>query len=321
MSYVGYGEALPSRQGGQIRMEAISEAWGLVRQQMGVWVLAMLLYFVIIMAVSGITSALTGGFSQPAPPPNPTPAYFLSLMSQSAGSSIVNTLLGAYFIAGLFRMALKQIRGESIGVGDLFSGGDVILPMIGANILVALILYAVMIVALVPMFVMVTAKSSLSWIPIVIAVVGIALLNARLFLVAPIVADGRGGALGSIKQSFAVTGGQTLNAFLFTLVLGLVVALGMLLCGVGLLFTFPIYPLAVSIVYRDLLDLDGGMPEPRLDIPLPPPTAYGSTPGQPPPYGQVPGDMQGRGMTMPGTPPPPGQAPPQAPGQMGQIQM
>lgn len=328
MSYAGYGQSpygqsSPPQPSGQIRMEAISEAWGYVREQMGVWVLAMLVYFVITFAVLGIIGALSGGGAQTAPP-NPTPAYFISLMGRSTGSNVVSTIIGSFFMVGMFRMALKQIRGESISVGDLFSGGDAVLPMIGAQLMVAVVLYAAALVAIVPMVVMIVGKNDLFWIPAIIAVVLMTILNTRLFLVPAIVADGRGGAVGSLKQSFEATKGQTLNAFLLMVVLGLVMVLGALACGIGLLFAFPIFPLTIAIVYRDLLGIESGMRGPQLDIPLPPSSAYGSTPpglpGQPPLYGQVPGDMQGRGNTMPGTPPPPGQDPP-APGQMGQIKM
>lgn len=328
MSYAGYGQSSygqssPPQPSGQIRMEAISEAWGYVREQMGVWVLAMVVYFVINFAVVGIISALSGSGTQTSPS-NPTPAYFISLIGRSSGSNVVTTIIGSFFMVGMFRMALKQIRGESISVGDLFSGGDAVLPMIGANLLIGLIIMAAALVAVIPMVTMIVAKNSLAWIPGIIAVVLITLLNTRLFLVPAIVADGRGGALGSVKQSFEATNGQTLNAFLLMIVLGLVMILGALACGIGLLFAYPIFPLTIAIVYRDLLGTEGGMRGPQLDIPLPPSSAYGSTPprvpGQPPPYGQVPGDMQGRGTTMPGTPPPPGQDPP-TPGQMGQIKM
>ncbi len=325
MSYVGY-EQTPSARGGQIRLDAISEAWALVRQQMGVWVLAMLLYFVILFAISAIVSALSGGLTPTTPPSNPGPAYVISQLGRSSGNNIVSTVLGAFFSAGIFRMALKQLRGEQIGVGDLFSGGDAILAMIGANLLTGLITLAVALIAIVPMAFMIAAQNSFAWIPAIFIIIAVLFINARLFLVAPIVADGRGGALGSIKQSFEATGGQTLNAFLFMLVLGLVVMLGVLACGVGLLFSFPIAPLAIAIVYQDLFGLGGSMPEPRLNIPLPPSSAYGSgapgLPGQPPAYGQTPSDMQGRGNAMPMPPLPPGKdSPPPAPGQMDQIQM
>src|SRR5262245_26348269 len=46
-------------------------------------------------------------------------------------------LLGSYLFSGMFRAAIRQAQGEAISVGDLFSGGDCLLRVLGLGILVA----------------------------------------------------------------------------------------------------------------------------------------------------------------------------------------
>ncbi len=78
------------------------------------------------------------------------------------------------------------------------------------------------------------------------------LIVAGLFMLAiPLVVVGRLPATGALSQSWNALKSQWLNAAFFNVALILASLSGALLCGVGLLFTGPLYSLAIAILYRD----------------------------------------------------------------------
>jgi len=119
-------------------------------------------------------------------------------------------------------------------------------------------------------------------------------------LTLPLIVDKKMGVIEAMSASFNALKSDMLTATLFYLVLSLVAAIGALLCGVGALFTYPLFPLAIAIVYRDFF-LGGNTGGPTLNMPLPPQSAYGSQPGGYPPPPSTPG-----GYPPPPPPPPPG---------------
>jgi uncharacterized membrane protein len=240
----------------RVRFEAIGEAWSMVRAQMGTWVLIMLVYFVIIFGVSfamGFVLALVGLAARHGAAGEAV-STGANLLGQAI-TNVVSVCVGAYFMAGIFRAALKQLRGGTIEIGDLFTGGDVTLPMIGGTLLSQ-------IVTIIGMFLLI--------IPGIIASGGLA-------FTIPLIADKRAGAIDALKLSWAALKGQAFAMFGFLFVSSFLCALGIFGCGVGLLVTAPIYYISIAIVYNDFF---GAMaePEPRIDMPLPP-QSFPTTPG------------------------------------------
>src|SRR5207249_3480195 len=93
----------------QVRFEAIGEAWQLLQQQAGTWILAMLVLMGVNLVPVIITLALQGGF-QPhqfgeRPPVEPA-MLLLGLLIRIIGFVISMVVTG-----GVFRMAIKQVRG------------------------------------------------------------------------------------------------------------------------------------------------------------------------------------------------------------------
>ena len=70
-------------------------------------------------------------------------------------------------------------------------------------------------------------------------------------LAIPLVAEGQLPATGAIIQSWHALKSQWLTAAVFHWVLFIVAFSGFFLCGVGVLFTGPIYCLAVTILYHN----------------------------------------------------------------------
>jgi hypothetical protein len=188
-----------------IRFDAINQAWQLLQQQMGQWVVLSLV-FVIVSAV----------------------ANFALSMIPVLGI-VVGGLPGAILSAGMYKSALKQMRGETIAVGDLFDVSDVIGPILVAAILTSIGTAIGFVCCILPGFV---------------------LISLWAFTNLLIVDRGMDG-VAAMRESFNALRGEWLMAGVFALVVGLVVAAGGLACGVGLLFTLPLGVLSVTVLYRD----------------------------------------------------------------------
>lgn len=253
MAVAGGGGAMAGGYGPRINFDAIGEAFRLFQQQMGTWVLAVLitfaiqggLYLVFVLAMQGLGMAMIGanrGGSNAAAGAITGAAFGGFLVYY-----VVSLTVGALFYGGLFRMAVKQVRGEPIATGDLFSATDVLGSLIGASLLMGLAVAAGMALCVLP---------------------GLIIAGLLMFTI-PLIVDQRVGALAAMGMSWNALKGEIVMAPLFLFVASMLASLGALLCGVGLLFSYPIFPLAVALLYRGTFGGGAGQPEPTI-----PPSAY-----------------------------------------------
>jgi len=208
-----------------IRFDAIGRAWALFRQEPGTWLLAALITIVILAGINGasfmlsiplgvVMSAALGGFG----------GLLISLLGTAVFVAVQGVLM-----AGLIRMAVKQVDGEKFSLGEMFVF-DNALP----QVIVAWLLYLV--AAIIGVFLLVVP----SWIA-----VGV------LMFALPLAAEGKRSGVRAIQESWATLKGAWFSATVFHLVLAVLMAAGGLLCGLGILVTFPLYVLAIAVVYRD----------------------------------------------------------------------
>ncbi len=206
--------------GGTIRWDVIGESWELLKQEMGPWAIMILIsglcWLGVYLAVNLLPLAVLD-------PEDPTVGQ-ISLL----GTPLV-WAVQVFFEASLFRTACKQVRGERIEVGDLFDVGGRFWPAFGAVLLVGILSGLGFLLCIIPGF----------------------LVAGRLMLTIPLVADGRLGVGEAINTSWNAFRGKMVDAALFYFVIGLLAGVGILLCGVGFLFTKPLFYLAIALVYRD----------------------------------------------------------------------
>jgi hypothetical protein len=142
--------------------------------------------------------------------------------------SILAQIPGQILLVGLLRMAFKQIRGGKIQIGDAFAFSDVVVPAAVATVLTSLGVMAGTVLCVVP-----------------------GLLLAALWLFTfPLVADGRPDGVDAMRTSWNTLKDDWLMALVFLLVMAVMVALGLLACGVGVLVTGPLAVLSTALVYR-----------------------------------------------------------------------
>jgi len=247
-TYGGGGYAPP----GRVNFGWIGQAFELFKANPGVWIVATLMAFVptligaIIGAVFGVSAAQHTTYGQPpygsTPPPSGSSPFGgqqnpltgglppgLSLAIQA-----FSLLYSAWLYGGIYRTAVKQVRGEAIGVEDVFSGAPLLWKMLGYNIVYGLAVGTGFVLCIVPGF----------------------LLAGLLFPGFALIADGE--TLGNaITRSIAAMKQDMWNAGAFAFVISLVAVAGVFACFVGLFVTLPLFFLSGALAYRDMVGMPG----------------------------------------------------------------
>jgi uncharacterized membrane protein len=241
----GPGVAPPPAPRAAIDFDLIRQAWELMRQHWGVWALAVFLVNLIPGMIGGSLAGIQGAVVGDPNHPNP------GGMALSGLLDLISTLVGgaaaAFFTVGIYRMAFKHIRGEPFSVNDAFSGGDLFLPMWGATLLIGFGTTAGLFFCLLP---------------------GLLLYSLWTFT-GPLIVDKQMGVIDAMTLSFNTLKPHVWPVLGYTIVAGLIGALGALACGVGVFFTAPIYYLSLALLYRSFFP-DERAVGPRLEMPLPP---------------------------------------------------
>ena len=231
----------------------------------------------------------------------------------------------AFFYGALFRMAVRQVRGLPIEIKDVFRGGQTFGRLLGASFLLAFGAYGLEFVLALPLLI---ANHFHPLSPATLLGTGV-VLWLILFLLSLVVsglllpayalmADGEG-VFTALRRSIRGMKAQWLPAAGFVFVLGLLVYVSEIPCGLGLLATVPMVFLICALAYRDLVGMPNMVPRPLPGAmpgypPSYPPPAAGSWP--PPPgsanYPPQMGPQTGPPPSWSNYPPPP-QSPPAPP--------
>lgn len=233
-----------------------TEAFELLKAQWQTWVLVGLVSAVVMFVVYAIVALLAASLVTVL-------GFFGMLIGYVVAAAV---LIVAYGIIGpgIMRMALKQIRGQAIAVGDIFAATDVI----SSAIVVMLAIVAGAIAC------------------------GIGeLVTATLFFLAlPLVADKKLNYSEALKQSFEVTKQNFIFFLVYLLVLGIVSELGGIACGIGILFTLPIAWLGMAVAYERTFVAAAGPIMPQAAPPAAPPAPEAPAAPEAPEAPQPPAD-------------------------------
>ena len=265
----------------------INEAWQFFMAHAGLWVVAVLAligpFAVVAIAfyVYIIASMFPGGFPPHPPAPGavvPAPAPPAIFAPGNTGRIItvefavlfVFSLYSAFLFGGMFRMAVRQVRGLAPTFRDIFAGGPLFWRMLGAMFLLYFASYALEAIGLGPGYILVlrhasTAATAVTFVVgLVVWLCSSLALTALLLPAFPLMADGVR-AFPALRRSAQAMKAHWLPAAGFVFVMGLLYYVSQLLCFLGMLVTVPMIFLVTALAYRDL----AGMP----DI-LPPPAPY-----------------------------------------------
>ena len=180
-------------------------------------------------------------------------AFILGTILAAVVTIVTIGICGPPLQAGLFIMALKRYRGEPISAGTVFEGFQFFLPAWGIALIQGLLgAVAGGIVGGILGAALGAAGMSQETIQAVGQFVGgiVGLVIAAAFFYAWVLMVDRGmGTIASIQNSWTVTSEELLSYIGTVFVLQLLVAAGVIACGVGLLVTAPMMPCAVVAAY------------------------------------------------------------------------
>ncbi|MDY0061233.1 MAG: hypothetical protein RBU45_15600 [Myxococcota bacterium] len=185
--------------------KCLQQAWDLFKVEWQIWVLAALIFM-------GITTV-----------------------------ALILLVIPLFFVAGalqagMFHMALKQIKGQKLEVGDVFAGfsryGDTTL----LSIVVGLIVFGGTLLCIIPGLI----------------------FGAWYMFAYPLMMD-RGMSWGDAMAESKKLVTQNIWEFvIFSLVAGFIMSVGSYACYVGILASFPLYYLMITLAYKDIFGLAEG---------------------------------------------------------------
>ena len=224
----------------------ISESWVLFQQKPGVWILATLaqgLPFAVLYGVACFFGFLGAGGHVTIIPdsgPGAIEGMNLGLAFGMIVAFIPAFLLSCHVNCAAFRMANKQVRGESISFSDVFSSGNGMWPVFGLGFISNILIHTSVILFYVPGLIF----------------IGLTLPSGAL------AAEGIGTS-EAMRRSIYVMKNDWLNATVVVLLVLLIVLISAIPCGLGLLATYPMSILIVSLACRDMI----GLPNASNEIP------------------------------------------------------
>lgn len=321
---------------GEVRWEWIGEAWKMFSQNPGTWIGMLLVSLLVstlgiglpfgLFILPTIFASSGGGEMSGAGIAAIAGTAILALLA----ILVIGILVGSFLLTGFYKTAIKQVRGESISIGDLFSGSDSFLRVLGFTFLISLagiaILFTFGILSTIADQFVILGQLVQSAVSLV--------LQGLLFFSIPLIIDKKMGIIEAIQTSIQATKSNWWMYLLFLIVMTILISVSMIPCGLGLFVTVPMYFLAPALAYRDnFLSSNAGdfdrfssappspnyyAPQPQFSNPPqqytpPPPQQYTPPPAPPQPYSPPPEPQFPPAMaTQQYTPPPPPAPSPQA---------
>jgi len=259
----------------KIDFSAIKEAVKLFKNHAGTWILAS--FFILLISLGYVFLMIP--FNRVTHASAPTMPALLRLFLPSPTALmprypiLIPIILAFYittifFSAGLYRMATKQVRGQSFSIRDLVrcDRGETISLFIFSiafwvyHTCIRLVNYHLWYQStlhphsplLLSAFYFGFALQLLIFITV----------DALLLFTLPLIVDQQMNLIGAISKSFHTLKRQCLMAMLFYIVVRIFAVIGWLLCAIGILVAFPVVTLSVTILYRNFFIGSSSPPAP-----------------------------------------------------------
>ncbi len=236
-----------------IDFSLIGKAWELAKSNFGVWIPAVLIYGFATSLANAPSRIASMGSQAQFDPNNPGGMAPLSMiLGANLGANLLSQVLGilvsAFFVAGLYKMALNQIDGKPVSLNDLFSGGPYFGQMLIGQVLFNIALFIGIVLCCIP---------------------GLLVMGGLMFW-APLVVDRKMDAIAAMTTSWNTLKSQVFSAAGFVIVVVLAALVGLIGCCVGVLFTAPIGALAPALLYRRFFPASDGVAQDQPNYPPPP---------------------------------------------------
>lgn len=208
--------------------DCLTRAWGLMKNNFWPVVGANVLVFFAIIAINQLFGLITNPIINNMVATQKINVHGILIV---LGVTIISAPVSTVFMAGLFKYYLKMIRGEMTGLSDAFSGFG---SRTGQLILLSLVQMSLIIVGYV-----------------FCIIPGIYLMVAWYFAI-PLVMDRQLDFWSAMELSRRLVSKHWFVVFAAMLVFGLVAALGIIACGIGLLVSMPVGTIALMYAYETI---------------------------------------------------------------------
>jgi len=150
--------------------------------------------------------------------------------------TVVGILIVGPLLCGFYFIIFQRMKGQSATISDLFKGFDVLWDALLAWVII---------------FVVTIMVSCIPFLGVILSL----LAGVPFIFVFPLIWDKRLSFIDAIRESIKLFKENWVNLIPFYVVASIVGALGILLVGIGVIFTFPIYLYATACLYRDWIGL------------------------------------------------------------------
>ena len=220
----GQGGVTPGSRPPGVYIDAIGEAWNLVLKDLGHWVAATIVYFVIVYALSIPIMLLTGALL----PARPRFDQIFGILAIQMTLYIVPIAISSVLIVGMVSMGVRKSRGEYINVGMMFEPFRRFGSVVGACFLCWVVTFAAAVALFLPF-----------------------LYFAPILVLLPIVAYQKEiGPIEALSLTYDRCKGHWLGLLGLCFLLWLVSLAGFLACCVGIFVAYPIVMVTLGIHYR-----------------------------------------------------------------------
>lgn len=161
--------------------------------------------------------------------------------------------------AGWLVVALAQLKREEWTFADFFGGFRYYWPLVAVQLLIVAICIPLALIVLVPVIVLVITKSPPELIVAVVGSIGllggcvlIFIITRATFFANQLILDRNYGPIEAMQASWHLSRGHFWGLFGVNLLLGIIMAGGFMLCGIGALFTMPLISLVQAAAYLDV---------------------------------------------------------------------
>jgi uncharacterized membrane protein len=160
----------------------------------------------------------------------------------------IGILIVGPLLCGFYHIIFQRMKGQQATTGDLFKGFDVLWDALLAWVIICVVVTFIV-----------------SFIPFLGFILSVLAIAPSVF-VFPLIWDKRLSVIEAIKESLQLFRERWSDLIPFYVVALLVGLVGVLLVGIGVIFTFPIYMYATACLYRDWIGLSNASvsSEPRV---------------------------------------------------------
>ncbi|TBU96340.1 hypothetical protein [Phytopseudomonas dryadis] len=203
--------------------ELISEAWQLTKGTKGIIIGGFLVFYVVLFVASFIIGGVLGLFSALSE------SVAMVILAQIA-TTLFASALSYPFMAGLNMVGIRRAAGQPFSFNEIFSHFGRTVPLLITAIVMMLLVYLGFFLLLLP---------------------GIYLAVAYMLAI-PLVVERGLSPWQALETSRKALSQHWFKVFGLFLLLGLIVAISAIPLGIGLIWTIPLFVVAMGVLYRTI---------------------------------------------------------------------